>query len=191
MLFIIYLGSKLIPLILDITRTASSGSEMLFAVAICFILAFVFASLNLSSYMGAFFAGSIIASTKYSATISVYTRSLRDVFSGIFFVSMGMLVNPTNILPTLPVALLISIVSMVKFFGGFIPIYLKGAHIYDAIIGGIYLLPKGEVAMIVAGYGVSIGALSSDFLSIGAVIMIFTTLITTLLARSINIKSEK
>ncbi len=58
---------------------------------------------------------------------------------------------------------------MLKFFGGFIPIYLKKAQVYDAITGGRYLLPKGKVAMIT------------------------TTHITTLFARSINIKikSEK
>jgi CPA2 family monovalent cation:H+ antiporter-2 len=204
MLVIIYLGSKIIPLTLDVTSMASPGSEVLFAIAICFIFAFVFSFLNLSSYMGAFFAGSIIASTKrpstvsahtksarYSSTVSIYIKSLSDVFSGIFFVSMGMLVDPTNILPILPVALLISVVSMVKFFGGFIPIYLKKAPIYDAIAAGIYLIPKGEVAIIVAGYGISIGVLGSEFLSIGAVMMIFTTLITTLAARFIrNAESE-
>jgi len=99
---------------------------------------------------------------------------------------MGMLVDPTNILPILPVALLISVVSMVKFFGGFIPIYLKKAPIYDAIAAGIYLIPKGEVAIIVAGYGISIGVLGSEFLSIGAVMMIFTTLVTTLAAHFIR-----
>jgi Kef-type K+ transport system membrane component KefB len=57
-------------------------------------------------------------------------------FQGVSFVLIGMLVDPANILPTLPVALLISIVSMVKFFGGFIPIYLKEAQICDAITGG-------------------------------------------------------
>ena len=204
MLVIIYLGSKIIPLTLDVTSIASPGSEVLFAIAICFIFAFVFSSLNLSSYMGAFFAGSIIASAKrpstvsahtksarYSSTVSIYIKSLSDVFSGIFFVSMGMLVDPTNILPILPVALLISVVSMVKFFGGFIPIYLKKAPIYDAIAAGIYLIPKGEVAIIVAGYGISIGVLGSEFLSIGAVMMIFTTLVTTLAARFIrNAESE-
>jgi hypothetical protein len=45
--------------------------------------------------------------------------------------------------------------------------------------------------MIVAGYGISIGALSSEFLSIGAVMMITTTLITTLLARFTSIRREK
>jgi len=199
MLVIIYLGSKIIPLTLDVTSMASPGSEVLFAIAICFVFAFVFSSLNLSSYMGAFFAGSIMASTKhpstvsahtksarYSSTVSIYIKSLSDVFSGIFFVSMGMLVDPTNILPILPVALLISVVSMVKFFGGFIPIYLKKAPIYDAIAAGIYLIPKGEVAIIVAGYGISIGVLGSEFLSIGAVMMIFTTLVTTLAAHFIR-----
>jgi len=97
MLVIIYLGSKIIPLTLDVTSMASPGSEVLFAIAICFVFAFVFSSLNLSSYMGAFFAGSIMASTKhpstvsahtksarYSSTVSIYIKSLSDVFSGIF-----------------------------------------------------------------------------------------------------------
>jgi len=186
MLLIIFLGSRIIPLTLDITSTASSGSEILLAIAICFILAFVFSLLNLSSYMGAFFAGAIIASTKYSVSVSVYIKPLRDIFSGVFFVSMGMLVNPTNILPVLPVALLISIVSMVKFFGGFIPILIKKAPLYDVVTAGMYLLPKGEVAIIVAGYGISAGALGPEFLAIGAVMMVFTILVTTLGARFIR-----
>jgi Kef-type K+ transport system membrane component KefB len=75
MLVIIYLGSKVISLTLHVTSMASSGSEVLFAIAICFIFAFVFSSLNLSSYMGAFFAGFIIASTKHSSTVSIYVKS--------------------------------------------------------------------------------------------------------------------
>jgi len=186
MLLVIFLGSRIIPLTLDVTSTASPGSEILLAIAICFILAFIFSLLNLSSYMGAFFAGAIVASTKYSANVSLYIKPFRDVFSGVFFVSMGMLVDPTNILPVLPVALLVSIVSMVKFFGGFIPILIKKAPLYGAVTAGMYLLPKGEVAIIVAGYGVSAGALGPEFLSIGAVMMVFTILVTILGARFIK-----
>jgi CPA2 family monovalent cation:H+ antiporter-2 len=186
MLVIIYMGSKIIPLTLETTNNVSPGSEVLFSVGMCFLLAFIFSMLNLSSYMGAFFAGSIIASTKYSTNVSVYIKPLSNLFSGIFFVSMGMMVDPTNILPILPIALIISLASMVKFFGAFIPLYHKKVPLYDAIAGGIYLLPKGEVAIIVAGYGISIGALTSDFLSIGAIVMIVTSLITALAARFVR-----
>ncbi|WP_420709493.1 hypothetical protein [Candidatus Methanoliparum sp. LAM-1] len=48
----------------------------------CFLLAFVFSWLNLSYYMGAFFAGSMIASTKYYTDVSLYIKPLSNLFFG-------------------------------------------------------------------------------------------------------------
>ena len=55
-----------------------------------------------------------------------------------------------------------------------------------AISASTFLIPRGEVAMIVAGYGVAIGACPPEFLSIGALIMIITTLVTIFFIRLEN-----
>jgi Sodium/hydrogen exchanger family. len=100
----------------------------------------------------------------------------------VFFAAMGMLINPAHIIPILLIAIVISVLAVFgKFIAGLSVLRLQKTTMSTAVSASTFLIPRGEVAMIVAGYGVAIGACPPEFLSIGALIMIITTLITIFL----------
>ena len=190
-LLIILLGRQAIPRVLSFTERFSPGSELMLAIAICFFLAYVSTLVELSPYIGAFFAGSIIASTRYAKEVSSYIKPTRTLFSGVFFAAIGMLIDPTHIPLILPISLAISAVAIIgKLVGGLSILSVRRVFsIKTTILVSAFLIPRGEVALIVAGYGVAIGACPPEFLSIGGLIMIITTLATIFIVRMM--KPEK
>lgn len=143
------------------------------------------AAVGLSPIVGAFSVGMAVASTKIIKRVEEYVDKLEIIFSPLFFAIIGAQVNLTGInLEVLFLSAIIIVVAVVsKLVGCGLPaiIYLKNKS--RAMKVGIGMISRGEVGLIVAGIGVTSGALSSNIYTTVIIMVAVTTIITPLWLR--------
>lgn len=154
---IIYLGNKIIPKVFDfIAEIKSREMVIIAAVGICLLFAYVFNLLGISYAVGASIAGIVLSSSSAHHEIFSEIRPLKDLFSTIFFVSLGFLINPVFIFGNWFIILLIILfVFITKIIISSLLIYLLGYHPKTALICGLSLISVGEYAFILAILGVN------------------------------------
>lgn len=134
---------------------------------------------GLSLALGAFIAGLVISESEYSHQALAEVIPFRDSFNSLFFVSVGMLMDPRVILehPLLVFGLL-SAVVLGKFFTAAGAVFLAGSPVRSAILSGVGLAQVGEFAFILAQEGQGVGLLNREayniFLSVSVLSMIIT-----------------
>ena len=138
------------------------------------------AAVGLSPIVGAFSVGMAVASTKIIKRVEDYVDKLEIIFAPLFFAIIGAQVNLTGInLDVLFLSAIIIIVAIVSKLGGCgLPalVFLKNRS--KAMKVGIGMISRGEVGLIVAGIGVTSGALSSNIYTTVIIMVAVTTLIT-------------
>jgi monovalent cation:H+ antiporter-2, CPA2 family len=175
---LIFVSRHALPPILRATESMSPSSTIMFAVSFVLLISFAFAILGLPPLVGAFFAGSIIASTEYGPRVVRHITPVTALFMGVFFASIGFLIDPR----ALPSVILISLAAVgVAAVGKMGPAYLvlrKVAKVppHAAWPLTAVLLPRAEIALIIAEYGVTIN-LTRDLLAIAMAVMIGTALV--------------
>ncbi|HSA74463.1 MAG TPA: cation:proton antiporter [Nitrososphaeraceae archaeon] len=138
------------------------------------------AAIGLSPIVGAFSVGMAVASTKIIKRVEEYVDKLEIIFAPLFFAIIGAQVNLTGInLDVLFLSAIIIVVAIVsKLAGCGLPalVFLKNRS--KAMKVGIGMISRGEVGLIVAGIGVTSGALSSNIYTTVIIMVAVTTLIT-------------
>ena len=178
---ILVLGSRFIPTILDIVGKTNDYELLLIVIlGLAFGLSFAAKLLGLSVVIGAFLAGVLVAESKSAAVIRVLTIPLRDVFSAIFFISIGALMNisliPSFIIPAM-ILILTSFASKFLIITGILIIKSR-IDSTTALRTGLGLsASKGEMSLIIAKGGQDVGAITSSVLPILGVVTIVTTFI--------------
>jgi CPA2 family monovalent cation:H+ antiporter-2 len=178
---ILILGSRFIPTSLDrVSKTNDYELLLIVILGLAFGLSFVAKLLGLSVVIGAFLAGVLVAESKSAAVVRVLTIPLRDVFSAIFFISIGALMNisliPSFIIPAL-ILILTSFASKFLIITGILTIKSK-IDSTTALRTGLGLAAsKGEMSLIIAKGGQDVGAITSSVLPILGVVTIITTFI--------------
>jgi CPA2 family monovalent cation:H+ antiporter-2 len=171
-------GRRLIPWVLE--RIAQTGSRELFRLGVLAIaLGFAFGSAHMfgvSFALGAFFAGMILNESELSHRAAEESLPLRDAFSVLFFVSVGMLFDP-SILIEKPVMVILTVLIIVgvKSVAAYLIVRALGKPRDTALLIGVSLGQIGEFSFILAAMGVSQGILSSegrDLILSGAIISI-------------------
>jgi Kef-type K+ transport system membrane component KefB len=171
----------IIPKILHAERLwKSRGSIEGIVTASFFGASGIAASVGLSPIVGAFAVGMAVASTKIIRRVEEYVDKLEIIFAPLFFAIIGAQVNLTGI--NLNVLLLSSIVIAVaivtKLIGCGLPAMLFLRNKSKAMKVGIGMISRGEVGLIVAGIGVTSGALSPNIYTTIIIMVAITTLIT-------------
>jgi CPA2 family monovalent cation:H+ antiporter-2 len=175
---ILILGSKFIPDALDrVGKTNDYALLLIVILGLAFGLSFAASTLGLSVVIGAFLAGVLVAESKSAAIAKVITIPLRDVFSALFFISIGALMNisliPLFIVPAM-VLILTSFASKLLIVTGILQF-----RRYDnttCLRTGLGLsASRGEMSLIIAKGGQDVGAITSSVLSILGVVTIVTT----------------
>jgi Kef-type K+ transport system membrane component KefB len=157
----------------------SDGATLVLALALCFLISAVTEMFGLAMIIGAFMAGLILSNTDISEYLENGLRSVYQSFVPIFFVAMGMLVDFRAMENVLLFGTVISLLAVVtKIFGCGLPALAVGFNPVGGFRIGIGMLPRGEVALIVAGVGLASGAISLDIFGVS----IMMTFVTTLLA---------
>lgn len=176
--FMLIVGRRIIPMMLH--YVAHTGSRELFRLAVLAIslgVAFGAASLfDVSFALGAFFAGMILSESELSQRAANETLPLRDAFAVLFFVSVGMLFDPTIVLrEPLPVLATVLIIVIVKSAAAFAIVRAFGHPTSTALTISASLAQIGEFSFILAGLGVSLELMPErgrDLILAGAILSI-------------------
>jgi len=184
----------IIPKILHADRLwKSRGSIEGIVTASFFGASGIAAAVGLSPIVGAFAVGMAVASTKIIKRVEEYVDKLEIIFAPLFFAIIGAQVNLTGF--NLDVLLLSSIVIVVaivtKLVGCGLPAFLFLRNKSNSMKVGVGMISRGEVGLIVAGIGVTSGALSSNIYTAIIIMVAATTLITPVWLKKIYIQGEE
>ncbi|WP_233148952.1 YbaL family putative K(+) efflux transporter [Shimwellia pseudoproteus] len=158
-------GRRLVPWIL--ARSAATGSRELFTLSVlAMALGIAMGAVELfdvSFALGAFFAGMVLNESELSHRAAHDTLPLRDAFAVLFFVSVGMLFDP-SILVEQPLAVLGTLVIIVigKSAAAFLLVRLFGHSLRTSLTISVSLAQIGEFAFILAGLGITMGLLPAS-----------------------------
>jgi len=178
-------GIYLIPLILRKTRTLLSDETLLVvALGLCFMMVVIAAKTGFSPAFGAFIMGSILAETLEAEHIERLVKPVKDLFGAIFFVSVGMMVDPAMIgrhwLPILVITLTV-IVGQATF--ATLGVLISGQNLKTAMQCGFSLTQIGEFAFIIASLGVALGVTSNFLYPIVVAVSVITIFLTPYMIR--------
>ena len=168
--------SRYIDKILSLFK--SSGSAIAISLGLCFFAAAASEFFGLAMIIGAYIMGLSLSSSKVSKKLMEDLEPVYHTFVPIFFVVMGMLVDFSAMKSALVFGALLTIVAIIgKVVGSGLPAMFVGFNFRGATRIGIGMLPRGEVALIVAGVGLSAGVITSDIFGVSIMMTFITTLI--------------
>ncbi len=161
-------GLRVVPLVLEGLASFRSREIFVLGVVTLALGTALLASLfGISLALGAFVAGLVIGESDLSQEVLGETRPFRDMFAGLFFVSVGMLVDPVFVATNLPLVLLV--VVLVVPVKGLLVTLITAAFRYPArtaILTGITLAQSAEFSFLLARLGADLGVVSSDSFSL-------------------------
>jgi CPA2 family monovalent cation:H+ antiporter-2 len=180
LLFWFLLGMYLLPTFFrKMKRFLNDETLLIISTAFCIGMVFLATSAGFSSALGAFVMGSILAETIDSERIEKLTLPMKDFFGAIFFVSVGMMIQPetlgSNIIPILIISLIVIVGQALSGTGG---VLLAGQNLKTAVFSGFSLCQIGEFSYIIAALGLSLGVIESSLYQIiisSSVLTIFAT----------------
>lgn len=178
-------GIYLIPLFLRrVRRLMSNETLLIVSLALCFGMVVLAAKVGFSPAFGAFVMGSILSETIDSERIEHLVNPVKDLFGAIFFVSVGMMVDPAMIVeyigPIIVIVLAILVGQTVFGTGG---VLLSGQPLKIAVQCGFSLTQIGEFAFIIASLGVSLNVTSHFLYPIVVAVSVITTFFTPYMIR--------
>jgi len=158
------LGLAVVPwLINGVARRYSSETLLLVSLGLCFGFALFAVGLGLSLTIGAFIMGVLISQSKHGEAVTQKIGSIKEMFLAVFFVSIGMLVDPVLVVQGLLVALVIALVFVLgKTFSVTIGCYLANLLARMSFYAGAAMVAIGEISFVLANSGVQAGVLSSE-----------------------------
>ncbi|MBN9162941.1 MAG: cation:proton antiporter [Myxococcales bacterium] len=156
------------------------------SVAVCFGIALLARELGYSVALGAFLAGSLIAESGEELVIEHLVRPVRDLFGAVFFVSVGMMMDPSLMAQHwVPILVLTVIVVVGKIVGVGLGAFLTGNGARTSIQAGMSLAQIGEFSsFIIAALGLSLGATREFIYPVAVAVSAITTLLTPWLIRA-------
>ncbi len=177
---VLVLGKNLVPKFIGWVADFGSRELLLIAVvSLCLLTAILTSSLGLSLALGAFLAGVVVAKTLENHTIFSEIRPLRDFFSIIFFISLGIFLNPYFLASHLLLILCLSIIIvLIKFLIVLILVLYLGYHAKTAILVGMGLVQVGEFAFVLSRIGLNQNLISDVAYSVILSVALLTILIT-------------
>jgi monovalent cation:H+ antiporter-2, CPA2 family len=182
---LIGVGLLLVPRgVRAVVRMNRPETTLISSMAICFAAALLAQAFGYSVALGAFIAGSLVGESGEEKTIARLIEPVRDVFAAIFFVAVGMLIDPALVVQYwIPVVAFTIAVIFGKVFGVTISAFFTGYSPRTALQTGMSLAQIGEFSFIIAGIGLATGATRGFLYPIAVAVSGITTLITPWLIR--------
>ncbi|OAB28916.1 transporter, CPA2 family [Flavobacterium fryxellicola] len=158
-------GIFFIPTLLKKAKNILTDEMLLIiSLALCLMMVILAANVGFSPALGAFIMGSIIAETTQAEHIEHLVKPVKDLFGAVFFVSVGMLINPATLYEyAFPVALLTLVVLLGQSISSTIGALLSGQPLKQSVQTGMSLSQIGEFSFIIATLGMTLNV-TSDFL---------------------------
>lgn len=179
-------GLILVPRLLNwVAKFKSDEMLLVTVIGLCFGVSLLAVKLGYSVALGAFIIGAIIAEARHIAHIEKLMHPVRDLFSAVFFVSIGLLIDPQVLKEQwLPILVITTAVVFGKVLTCGVGTYIAGNDMKTSMRVGMGLAQIGEFSFIIAALGLSL-KVTSDFLyPIAVAVSALTTLLTPYLIRS-------
>ncbi len=174
------IGIYLIPAFLKkVKKLMNNETLLVIALGLCLGMVVVATQTGFSAALGAFIMGSILAETIEAERIEHLIQPVKDFFGAVFFVSVGMLVNPAVLVRYAVPILVITLVTIVgKAIFSSLGVLLSGQSLQTSVRSGFSLAQIGEFAFIIAGLGVSLKVLDPYVYPIIVAVSVITTFTT-------------
>ena len=149
------------------------------SIGLCLGMVYLATSLGFSSALGAFIMGSLIAEAPNAEHIEHLVSPIKDLFGAVFFVSVGMMVNPALLLDyAVPVAVLVATTILGQLFFSTCGVLAAGQKLHTAVLCGFSLTQIGEFSFILATLGMNLGVTSDFLYPIIVAVSVITTFTT-------------
>lgn len=173
-------GIFAIPLFLRSTRKLMNDETMVIvALGLCCAMAWVSTTVGFSSAFGAFVMGSILAETIEADKIVRLVEPVKNLFGAIFFVSVGMLVDPKILIDyALPIVALVLAILFGQSVFGSLGYLFSGQTLKTSMRCGFSMAQIGEFAFIIASLGLSLGVIGNFLYPVVVAVSVITTFLT-------------
>ena len=178
-------GIFAIPLFLRQVRTLINNEVLLVvSLGLCCAMAVFSTKVGFSSAFGAFIRGSILAETVEAERIEKLLEPVKNLFGAIFFVSVGMLVDPKILVDyALPILMLVLTILVGQAVFGTFSFMLGGESLKSAMRCGFSMAQIGEFSFIIASLGLSLGVISDFLYPVVVAVSVITTFLTPYMIR--------
>ena len=178
-------GIYLIPTFLKkIRKFLNQETLLVISLGLCLIMVVLATYAGFSSALGAFIMGSILAWTVQAESIEKVIAPVKDLFGAVFFVSVGMLVEPAMLVQYIvPIVFLTVVVIVGQIFYGTLGFLVSGQNLKIALQSSFSLAQIGEFAFIIASLGLSMGVTSSFLYPVAVAVSVVTTFTTPFIIR--------
>jgi Kef-type K+ transport system membrane component KefB len=178
LLVAILVGIRLAPWLVQwVGRMRARGTLLVYSLVFAVALAAVADMIGLATIIGAFAAGLVLATTERRARIEEQIKPIADLLVPVFFVTVGMKVQPALLNPfaenaQFGVAMLLTAVAIASKLVAGLAVYQPGVRRWPV---GVGMVPRGEVGLIFAGAGLAAGVLAEDLYAALVVVVMLTT----------------
>ena len=178
-------GIFAIPLFLRSVRRLMNNEVLLVvSLGLCCAMAVLSTKVGFSSAFGAFVMGSILAETIEAEKIIKLVEPVKNLFGAIFFVSVGMLVDPAILVKyALPIFVLVMTILIGQALFGSFGFMLAGESLKSAMKCGFSMAQIGEVSFIIASLGLSLGVIGDFLYPVVVAVSVITTFLTPYMIR--------
>ncbi len=161
------------------TRIMNDETLLIISIGLCFGMVSLATYVGFSSALGAFIMGSILSETIESKHIEKITKGIKDLFGAIFFVSVGMMVDPHILQEYWGVILILSFITIfIKGIVSSFGVVIAGQPLKTAMQSGFSLAQIGEFAFIIASLGFSLGVMRGFIYPVIVAVSVITTFTT-------------
>ncbi|MBX3226152.1 MAG: cation:proton antiporter [Labilithrix sp.] len=176
----VLLGALVVPRLMNlVVKVGRIETTVVASIGVCFVFAHACAAMHYSVALGAFVAGVLISESGHGHTVEHAIVPVRDMFAAIFFVSVGMLIDPRLVLENwIPVLVLSAVVIVGKVAGVTLGGVVTGCGLRTSVQAGLSLSQIGEFSFIIAGLGTSLGATRPFLFPVAVAVSALTTLTT-------------
>lgn len=178
-------GIFLIPLMLRSMRKFINNETLLIvALGLCCAMAVLSTKVGFSSAFGAFVMGSILAETIEAERIIKVVEPVKNLFGAVFFVSVGMLVNPAILVEySWPIVTLVLVIILGQVIFGSLSFLIGGQSLKSAMQCGFSMAQIGEFSFIIASLGLSLGVIGKFLYPVVVAVSVITTFLTPYMIR--------
>ena len=178
-------GIFAIPLFLrQVRRLVNAEVLLIVSLGLCCGMAWLSTSVGFSSAFGAFVMGSILAETIEAERIERLVEPVKNLFGAVFFVSVGMLVDPAILTRyALPIAVLVLTILLGQSVLGTFGFMLSGQSLKAAMRCGFSMAQIGEFSFIIASLGLALGVISDFLYPVVVAVSVITTFLTPYMIR--------
>lgn len=179
-------GLLIVPrLIRALVRLNRPETTLVATIGICFAAALIALASGYSVALGAFIAGSLVAESGEAKAIEHLVEPVRDMFAAVFFVAVGMLIDPALVVRHWPAVVALTLAVVVgKVVAVSMGSFLTGFGIRTSVQAGMSLAQIGEFSFIIAGVGFAAGATRDFLYPVAVAVSAITTLSTPWLIRA-------